>query len=207
MQYVTLVVFVANYGREHWSTAKRVLWYLHKAIDHGIIYSIKPLHEDMKERPILHAFCNSDYADNLQSSKSGTGCVFFYANAPILWMSYLQKVVALSSCEAEYYALSKACKHTLYLNKFLGLLDIKPTIKLIKIYSDNTSAITLATMSEAVHNQVKHMRTKVHHLPKTIANGYIKVEHKPTATMTADLLSKSLSRVKFTTLVKRLQVQ
>jgi len=111
-------------------------------------------------------------------------------------MSCLQKVVALSSCEAEYYALSKACKHALYLNKFLGLLDLKPMIELIKIYCDNTSVITLATTSEAVHNQVKHMRTKVHHLHKTTANGYFEVEHKPTATMTADLLTKSLSRVK-----------
>jgi len=68
---------------------------------------------------------------------------------------------ALSSCKAECYALSEACKHALYLNKFLGLLDLKPTIKLIKIYCNNTSVITLATTSEAVHNQVKHMRTKV----------------------------------------------
>jgi len=122
-------------------------------------------------------------------------------------LSCLQKVVALSSCKAEYYALSKACKHALYLNKFLGLLDLKPTIKLIKIYCNNTSGITLATTSDAVYNQVKHVRTKVHHLCKKIANGYVEVEHKPNATMTADLLTKSLSRVKFTTLVKHLQVQ
>jgi len=199
--------FVSNYGREHWMAAKRVLQYLHKTIDHGIVYSFKLLHEDTKERPILHAFCDSDYADNLQTSKSVTGCVFFYANTPISWISCLQKVVALSSCKAEYYALSEACRNALYLNKFLGLLDLKPMIKLIKIYSDNTSAITLAIRSETDHNQVKHVRTKVHHLCKTIANGYVEVEHKPTATMTADLLTKSLSRVKFTTLVKHLQVQ
>jgi len=82
-----------------------------------------------------------------------------------------------------------------------------PMIKLIKIYCNNTSAITLAMTSEAVPNQMKHVRTKVHHLRKTIANGYVEVEDEPTATMTADLLTKSLSRVKFTTLVKRLQVQ
>jgi len=50
-------------------------------------------------------------------------------------------------------------------------------------------------MSEAVHNQVKNMRTKVHHLCKMIANFSVKVEHEPTATMTADLLTKSLSQV------------
>jgi len=37
----------------------------------------------------------------------------------------------------------------------------------------------------------------VYHLLKMIANGYIKVDHEATATMTADLLTKSLSRVKF----------
>jgi len=61
--------------------------------------------------------------------------------------------------------------------------------------------------SEAVHNQVKHVKTKVRHLHKMIANGYVEVEHEPTATMTADLLTKSLSRVKFSILVKHLQVQ
>jgi len=78
----------------------------------------------------------------------------------LLWVSCLQKVVA------------KACKHTLYLNNFFGLLDLNPTIKLIKMYY-NTSAMTLATTSEAVHNQVKHVRTKVHYLHKMIANGYV----------------------------------
>jgi len=56
--------FVSNYGREHWTAAKHVLRYLHKTIDHGIVYSIKPLHEDTKERPNLHASCDSDYADD-----------------------------------------------------------------------------------------------------------------------------------------------
>jgi len=102
---------------------------------------------------------------------------------------------------------SEACKHVLYLNKFLGILEPKPTIKMIQIYCNNTSTVTLAKMREAVHNQVKHVRTKVHHLCKMIANGYIKVEHKPTATITADLLTKKLSRVKFTTLIKHLQAQ
>jgi len=32
-------------------------------------------------------------------------------------------------------------------------------------------------MSKAVHNQVEQVWTKVHHLSKTISNGYIKVEH------------------------------
>jgi len=157
-----------------------------------------------RDRFCMPSVIQTTQADNLQTSKSVTGCIFFYTNTTILWMSCLQKVVALSSCEAEYYALSEACKHVLYLNKFLGLLNLKPTIKLIKSYSNNTSAITLATTSEVVHNQVKHLRTKVHHLCKTIANGYVKVEHKTTATMTA---AKSLSRVKFSTLVKHLQVQ
>jgi len=72
-----LSCFVSNYGMEHWTAVKRILRYLHKTIDHGIVYSIKPLHEDTKERPILHAFCDSDYADDLQTSKSITGCLFF----------------------------------------------------------------------------------------------------------------------------------
>jgi hypothetical protein len=90
-------------------------------------------------------------------------------------------------------------------NKTLHKFLIKSNFN--QSYAYPIDAITLATTSEAVHNQVKPVRTKVHHQYKTIANGYVKVEHKQTSTMTADLLTKSLSRVKFTTLLKHLQVQ
>jgi len=193
---------VSNYGREHWTAVKRVLRYLHKTIDHGIVYSIKPLHEDTKERPILHAFCDSDYADDPQTLKSVTGCIFFMLTPLFCGCLACRKLllshpVKLSTTLSPRLASTPSTSSSFF----------KPMIKLIKIYCDNTSVITLATTSEAVHNQVKHVRTKVHHLRKTIADGNVKVEHKPTATMAADLFTKSLSRVKFSTLIKGLQVQ
>jgi len=103
--------FVPNYSREHWTAAKCVLRYLHKTIDHGIVYSIKRYMRTQRRDRFCMPSAIQTTPDDLQTLKSVTGYVFFYANTPILWMSHLQEVVALSSCKAEYYALSEACKH------------------------------------------------------------------------------------------------
>jgi len=74
------------------------------------------LQAEMKEEEIIYVTQPEGYIDsdttNLWTSKSITGCSFFYAHTPILWMSCLKKVVSLSSCKAEYYTLSKACTYS-----------------------------------------------------------------------------------------------
>ncbi|KAI4332243.1 hypothetical protein L6164_017167 [Bauhinia variegata] len=93
-------------------------------------------------------YCDSDYAGDLDKRRSTTGYVFTLAKAPISWKSTLQSIVALSTTEAEYMAITEAVKEAIWLQ---GLLeDLGVSQKHIVVYCDSQSAIHLAK------NQVYH---------------------------------------------------
>jgi hypothetical protein len=58
----------------------------------------------------LRIYSDSDWAGVKDNRKLITGFVIFLLGAPILWRSKVQASVALSSTEAELYALSEAAK-------------------------------------------------------------------------------------------------
>ena len=55
-------------------------------------------------------FNDSDFVDDVDDRRSTTGTVFFLGSSAITWTSQKQKVVTLSSYDAEYVAaVSAAC--------------------------------------------------------------------------------------------------
>jgi hypothetical protein len=56
----------------------------------------------------LNGYSDADLAGDLDERKSTSGVMFFLGNNPVTWQSAKQKVVALSSCEAEYIAAATA---------------------------------------------------------------------------------------------------
>jgi len=58
----------------------------------------------------LLEYADSDFAGNVDSQRSTTGYVFTLGNELVSWVSRLQKIVALSTIEAEYVAATKTCK-------------------------------------------------------------------------------------------------
>ena len=62
-------------------------------------------------------YCDSDWANS--SSRRSTISNFFLYRAPISWRSKLQKTVALSTAEAEYYSASTAAVEVIYLRYLL----------------------------------------------------------------------------------------
>ncbi len=59
-----------------------------------------------------------------------------YNKALIMWKSKMQKTMALSTAEAEYYSASTACTEILYLRALLERLGIAQTAP-TPVYEDN----------------------------------------------------------------------
>jgi hypothetical protein len=78
-----------------------------------------------KEGLILHGYSDSNMAGNVDDRKSTSGMVFYLGPNPISWNSQKQKVVALSSCEAEYIAVSTAACQGVWLRRLLADLTNK----------------------------------------------------------------------------------
>ena len=83
---------------EHQQAAKRMLRYVAGMLDYRLHYEKAP------NTARYIDYSNSDLAGDVDTSKSTSGTMFFLGSCLVCWQSVKQKVVALSSCEAEYIA-------------------------------------------------------------------------------------------------------
>ena len=79
--------------------------------------------EDIKA--VIEGYVNSDYAGCMDSRKSISEYVFTLFRTTISWKATLQKVVALSTIEAEYVALTEAVKEALWLKGFFKEMKLQ----------------------------------------------------------------------------------
>ena len=122
----------------------------------------------------------------------------------INWASQKQKTVALSSCEAEYVAATAAACQGMWLNRLVNELSgIDETM--VKLLVDNKLAIVL-TKNPIQHSHTKHIDTCHHFILQYMEDKKIQVDYVRTEDQLADILTKSLGRVKFLEMHERLGV-
>lgn len=161
--------------------------YIKGTIDDGIQYNREA------EKNLIEAYCDSDYAGDLESRKSTTSYIIFFAGGPIGWSSRKQSTVALSTTEAEYVAAAECYKEILYLKALIEeLTDIECKAKL-KI--DNQSAIRLIN-NGVVNKRSKHIDVKYHFVHEQVKDKLISIEYCKTETQYADIFTKALNFTK-----------
>jgi hypothetical protein len=110
-------------------------------------------------------------------------------------------VVALSSCEVEYIAASTASTQALWLARLLG--DLGRDTEAVELRVDSKSALALAK-NLVFHEHSNHIRIKYHFIQSCLDEGSIKASYINTQDQLADLLTKSLGRVKLQELCSRI---
>lgn len=189
--------FNNSYTKQHCSYVKRILRYLKKTKRHGLKFSADG-------NAVIEGFVDADWGGNTIDRRSYTGFCFTLSGCVISWETKKQKTVALSSSEAEYMALTEACKESLYLrNLQFEITNKKYTIEL---YNDNQSALKL-TVNPIFHKRTKHIDIRYHFCRDCVNNNIVNVKYLPSAEMPADLLTKSLCSNKHYYLLDKLGVQ
>jgi len=140
-------------------------------------------------------YCDSDLAGDIDTSKSTSGTMFFLRDRLVSWQSIKQKVVALSSCEAEYIATTTAATQALWLSSLLGEL-LGRKVDVVELKVDSKSTLALAK-NPVFHDRSKHIRIKYHFTRDCLEEGSIKANHIATTYQLADILTKSLGKAKF----------
>ena len=120
----------------------------------------------------------------------------------VCWQSTKQKVVALSSYEAEYIAAASAATQALWLSKLLG----GSNADVVELKVDSKSALALAK-NPVFHGRCKHIRIKYHFIRDCLEDGSIKADHISTTDQLADILTKSLGRSRFLEMRKRIGLE
>ena len=128
---------------------KHVFHYIKHTIEYKLAF-----HKSTNELR-MSAYSDADWASSKDHRRSITGYYisFYEEGPPISWKSKKQASVALSTCEAEYMALSITCQETIFIRQLLT--DIMPKkYEPAIIRSDNQGAIAL------IKNPVKRSRSK-----------------------------------------------
>jgi hypothetical protein len=178
--------FMDCYMPEHWSAALRVVCYLKGTQTMGLtLGGTNTLR--------LIGYSDSDYANCPETSRSISSYCFNLGSGTISWMSKKQRIVADSSCYAEYIALHDSSHEVTFLRELLTGLGFAPPAA-TPLLCDNDAARRLAEDHDHVgHPNVKHIHVKFHHIRELVEDRTIVLTRMRSADNTADILTKPLS--------------
>ena len=88
---------------EHWTVVENILRYIKGTIKFCLVYL-----REKKDMTDLLGYSDSDFVGDMDDRKSTSGVIYFLEGNIVSWLSQKQKVVALSSREAEYIAAATA---------------------------------------------------------------------------------------------------
>jgi len=182
----------------HMAATKHILRYLKGNTDWGMFF----LKADEQNEVVLEAFFDSDWCGDKVERMSTYGYLFRYLDAPISWCSKKQKVVALSSCEAEYVVASKAACQSLWLEVVLEELKLDYRTP-VQLNIDNNSAINLSK-NPTLHERSKHIDMKLHFLRDQVSSGKLTLLYCHTEEQTTDVFTKPLKQATFDKLRKQI---
>lgn len=195
--------------QRHMQAAERVLRYLAGTKEVGLVFGSRngPTVGDSRGRRAqvqvdVCAFADADWANDRGDRRSVSGWVAKLNGDPISWSSKKQRVVALSTCEAELYAESAAIQEVLWLRGLMEELGLHTQTGSI-VYGDNQSAIAVSE-NGVKGERTKHVDVKYHFVTETVERGEIKLRWVPTTQQQADIFTKALAAPVFLSLRKQL---
>lgn len=178
--------------KSHWVAAKRVLRYLKGTADLGLVYS--------NESQGLHSYVDADWGNDIVDRKSYSGFVLLLGGTAVAWESKKQKIVSLSTTEAEYISLSDGAKETVFNFKLIDELiknfndngNILGATNGIKMYCDNQSALALSN-NDINGKRSKHIDIRYHYVKNLVKSQLIEPNYISTKDMLADFLTKPVN--------------
>ncbi|KAL8138048.1 hypothetical protein V2J09_004049 [Rumex salicifolius] len=191
--------FMENPKVSHMEALKRILRYVKGTLQFGCVYKKDPSYTEVM------GYSDSDLAGDIDDRKSTSGVVYFLGKSPITWVSRKQRVVALSSCEAEYIAATAGACRDIWLKSIMETLQGK-RISEVVLKIDNKSTIALAK-NPVFHDRSKHIDTKFHFIRDCVKQGKIKVDYVSTNDQLGDLMTKPLARQRFSELRQKIGVK
>jgi hypothetical protein len=137
--------------------------------------------------------------------KSRTGFAICISNCPVIWQSKLQEMIALSTMEAEYVALSTSLREVLPIQRLVravgntvGFHEDRLTTFKTTVWEDNAGTLTLANLEPGrMTPRSKHYAIRYHWFRSHLKPNKIVIEKIDSAHQRADILTKGLVHSKF----------
>ncbi|XP_070056737.1 uncharacterized protein [Nicotiana tomentosiformis] len=167
--------------------------YLIGTVDYGLWY-------ESLDNFDLKGFSDVDFAGDKIDRKSTSGMCQLLEKSLMSWNSKKQSCVALSTTEAEYFAVGNCCTQVLWIMH--QLLDNDLRINCVPIMCDNTSAICLSKKC-VHHSRAKHIEIKHNFIRDHVAKGDIVLEFINTENQLVDIFTKLCLKKDFVSFVTK----
>ena len=213
---IKLTQFNVNPARCHYEAVIRVYKYLNATKDRGLTFwrtqknphlPMAVPHLPQPEEYEFHTttehnkpkqpyvMVDSDWAGNVKTRRSVSGIVIIMAGAAVVYKTILQRIVALSSTEAEFYALSEAGKLTLYVRSILNELGMSQH-NATSIYEDNKGCLHM-TQNQKPTKNTRHVDLRHFAVVDWVSQDLLLIKKISTHDNTSDTLTKSLGKTLF----------
>lgn len=197
--------FCADPKKEHGNAVIWICRYLAATKDKGLIF--KPTDQS------FDCYVDADFSGNWDkdnasatdsdTAKSRTAFIITYAGCPIIWASKLQTLIALSTTEAEYIALSTALRDVIPLMELVkdlrkhgfDFIAMRPAVH-CRVFEDNSGAIEIANVHKW-RPRTKHINCQFHHFRHYITNKEITILPIDTEDQPADIMTKMVTYTLF----------
>ena len=180
---------------EHMEAVYKILRYLKGTPGRGLIFK-------RSDQRRIEVYTNADWVGSVTDKRSTSGyCTFLWENL-VTWRSKKQSVVARSSAEAEYRAMTQGICEIIWLKRVLE--ELRSPVELpMKLFCDNKAAISIAN-NPVQHDRTKHMEVDQHFIKEKLESGVIYIPFIPTTQQVAGVFTKGLLRWGFEFFVSKL---
>ena len=170
-----------------WIDVKWILKCLWESSNFSLLYGVG------NSKGVLEAFSDSDFAGDVRRRQSNWGMMAVYADSATAWSSQLKRSVALST-KAEFIAVSEGAKIC-----FGGNVCLENFSEKIVRYQRYMLTMQVQWNSRKLqfHKQSKQDEVRYYFLRECYQEGRTGVEHIDRGKQLANLLTKSLDRVRF----------
>ena len=201
----------------HYEAIQEVYRYLNATIDDGLMFwrpkpcrTLTPsttytppqpdsyklfIPPENKSPNTAYFYADSDFAGDRQSQRSVGGIIIMFGGAAIVYKTILQRTIALSSTEAEFYALTEAGKLVLYIRFVLADLGLEQTQATI-IYEDNKGCLQM-TQALKPTKRTRHVETRYFKILEWAQTEQLKIDKINTVDNASDTLTKATGRILF----------
>jgi lysophospholipid acyltransferase (LPLAT)-like uncharacterized protein len=150
---------------------------------------------------MVSATVDADWAGQQDTRRSTAGFMLMFNGAVIHWWSRTLKVIALSSQDAEYMALSDSSREVIFVRQLLEALGFRVSGS-TDLHCDNNGAMALAN-KPCDHQKSKHIQVRYHFVRQQVEEGVIFVLKVSTEDQLADVMTKALNAYRHGMLCER----
>ncbi|KAL9992694.1 putative RNA-directed DNA polymerase [Helianthus debilis subsp. tardiflorus] len=182
----------------HMEAAQRILRYLKGTAGHGVLFKASG-HLNVE------LYTDADWAGDKGKRRSMSGYFSLVGGNLVTWRSKKQKVVALSSAEAEFRGIAQGLSEVLWIKKLLEDIDFSQRAIPSKIMCDNTAAIQISE-NPVQHDRTKHVEVDRHFIKEKLEERIIELPYISTKEQLADILTKAVNGNAFSSCLNKLSI-